>query len=182
VAVDGAVGAGIHSPLAAGYWLPAAGCQGRLSSRHPDNLPDRDMDEARAAAMMTESAAVLRNAGSTVCLPAWQSCLWTIPSGFRHRHRRVLRRPAADRVDILMPHGINLLVLDHAPPGLARRIALYGQLLFDEDPVSRVRWVAIRIGWRWPGDNLARVHRRRPRRVTHSPQIWLDRARQLRSL
>jgi len=31
---------------------------------------------------------------------------------------------AADRVDILMPHGINLLILDHAPPGLARRIAL----------------------------------------------------------
>src|SRR5579863_1524046 len=102
----------------AGCWLPAA--RGGCRPGTPIICQTGDMDEARAAEMMTESAAVLRNAGSTVCLPAWQSCLWTIPSGFRHRHRRVLRRPAADRVDILMPHGINLLVIGPCSAGIGQ--------------------------------------------------------------
>ena len=44
--------------------------------------------------------------------------------------------------DILMPPGVDLLVLDHAPLELAGRVAARGRLLFDDDPVSRVRWEA----------------------------------------
>lgn len=44
--------------------------------------------------------------------------------------------------DILMPPGMDLLVLDHAPLELARRVAVGGKLLFENDPVSRVRWEA----------------------------------------
>ncbi len=41
-----------------------------------------------------------------------------------------------------MPPGVDLLVLDHAPLELAGRVAARGRLLFDDDPVSRVRWEA----------------------------------------
>jgi uncharacterized protein len=38
----------------------------------------------------------------------------------------------------LMPPGVDLLVLDHAPLELAGRVAARGRLIFDDDPVSRV--------------------------------------------
>lgn len=41
-----------------------------------------------------------------------------------------------------MPPGVDLLVLDGAPLEIVDRIALTGELLFDDDPVARVRWVA----------------------------------------
>lgn len=44
--------------------------------------------------------------------------------------------------DVLLPSGADLVVLNTAPMELAGRIALDGQLLFDDDPVARVRWVA----------------------------------------
>ncbi len=44
--------------------------------------------------------------------------------------------------DVLLPAGVDLLVLNGAPLELAGRVALDGQLLFDDDPVARVRWVA----------------------------------------
>lgn len=42
--------------------------------------------------------------------------------------------------DVLLPPGVDLLVLDHAPLELAGRIAVAGTLLFERDPVARVRW------------------------------------------
>jgi predicted nucleotidyltransferase len=44
--------------------------------------------------------------------------------------------------EILLPPGVDLLVLDHAPLELAGRVALGGKLLYDDDPVARVRWEA----------------------------------------
>jgi uncharacterized protein len=44
--------------------------------------------------------------------------------------------------DVLLPAGVDLVVLNTAPLELAGRIALQGQLLFDDDPVARVRWLA----------------------------------------
>jgi len=44
--------------------------------------------------------------------------------------------------DVLLPDGIDLLVLDTAPLELAGRVALHGVLLFDDDPPARVRWQA----------------------------------------
>ena len=48
--------------------------------------------------------------------------------------------PAAFEVDL--PAGVDLLVLNDAPLELAGRVALDGELLFDDDPPARVRWVA----------------------------------------
>lgn len=42
--------------------------------------------------------------------------------------------------DILLPPGVDLLVLNHAPLELAGRVAAAGKLLFEQDPVARVRW------------------------------------------
>ncbi len=44
--------------------------------------------------------------------------------------------------EILLPPGVDLLVLDRAPLELAGRVAVGGKLLFDADPVARVRWEA----------------------------------------
>ena len=45
--------------------------------------------------------------------------------------------------DVLLPAGVDLLVLDDAPLELAGRVAAGGRLLFDDDPVARVRWEAM---------------------------------------
>jgi hypothetical protein len=44
--------------------------------------------------------------------------------------------------DVPVPDGVDLLVLNGAPLELAGRVALHGQLLFDDDPPSRVAWQA----------------------------------------
>jgi predicted nucleotidyltransferase len=48
--------------------------------------------------------------------------------------------PASFEVDL--PRGVDLVVLNTAPLELAGRIAVDGQLLYDDDPPARVRWVA----------------------------------------
>lgn len=50
------------------------------------------------------------------------------------------RRPQA--FEILLPAGVDLLVLDDAPIELAGRVALFGRLLFETDRNSRVVWEA----------------------------------------
>ena len=44
--------------------------------------------------------------------------------------------------DVLLPPGVDLVVLNGAPLEVAGRIARDGRLLFDDDPPARVRWVA----------------------------------------
>ncbi len=44
--------------------------------------------------------------------------------------------------DVVLPPGVDLLVLNGAPLELAGRVAVDGVLLFDDDPAARVRWVA----------------------------------------
>jgi uncharacterized protein len=44
--------------------------------------------------------------------------------------------------DVELPPGVDLVVLNTAPLWLAGRIALYGRLLFDDDPPARVAWQA----------------------------------------
>lgn len=39
--------------------------------------------------------------------------------------------------------GVDLLVLNSAPLELAGRVAVEGRLLFDDDPVARVRWTSM---------------------------------------
>lgn len=49
---------------------------------------------------------------------------------------------APQQYDVLLPDGVDLLVLNDAPLELAGRVALEGKLLFDDDPPQRVRWLA----------------------------------------
>lgn len=51
-------------------------------------------------------------------------------------------REAPSPWEVLLPPGVDLLVLDDAPLELAGRVALHGVLLFDDDPPARVRWQA----------------------------------------
>jgi predicted nucleotidyltransferase len=44
--------------------------------------------------------------------------------------------------EVLLPPGVDLLVLDDAPLELAGRVAARGRLLFEDDQVARVRWEA----------------------------------------
>lgn len=47
-----------------------------------------------------------------------------------------------DPWDVLLPPGVDLLVLDDAPLELVGRVAVHGRLLFDDDPPARVEWQA----------------------------------------
>jgi predicted nucleotidyltransferase len=44
--------------------------------------------------------------------------------------------------EVLLPPRVDLLVLNDAPLELAGRVAVEGVLLFEDDPVARVHWVA----------------------------------------
>ena len=49
---------------------------------------------------------------------------------------------APSSFEVLLPNGVDLLVLDTAPLELAGVVALHGRLLFEDDPAERVRWQA----------------------------------------
>src|SRR5260370_16848431 len=101
-----------------------------------------EMKEARAAEVMAESAVVLRNAGARFAY------LYGSRASGQYRPDADIDIAAyfggqpPNAFEILMPPGVDLLVLDHAPLELAGRVAARGRLLFDDDPVSRVRWEA----------------------------------------
>jgi uncharacterized protein len=62
--------------------------------------------------------------------------------------------------EVRVPTGVDLVVLNGAPLELAGRIALEGRLLFDDDPPSRVRWVAdTRKIWLDERPRFERAHR-----------------------
>jgi predicted nucleotidyltransferase len=128
----------VHSPSVGGHQGTHVGQQTGI----PMICQTGSMDEARAAEVMAESAAALRKAGARFA--------------YLHGSRASGQyRPDSDvdiaayfggqptnAFDILLPPGVDLLVLDHAPLELAGRVAARGRLLFDDDPVSRVRWEA----------------------------------------
>lgn len=47
-----------------------------------------------------------------------------------------------DPWSLSLPPMVDVVVLDSAPPFLAGRVALWGVLLFDDDPPARVHWQA----------------------------------------
>jgi predicted nucleotidyltransferase len=49
---------------------------------------------------------------------------------------------APQAYEVLVPPGVDLLVLDDAPLELAGRVAMEGVLLFDDAPEDRVAWLA----------------------------------------
>ena len=99
------------------------------------------MDES-SDAVLAEAVAVLRQAGAVFA--------------YLHGSRATgYHRPDSDidvaayfgdqppnSFEVLLPPHVDLLVLDDAPLELAGRVAAGGRLLFDDDPVARVRWEA----------------------------------------
>jgi predicted nucleotidyltransferase len=98
------------------------------------------MDEARAAEVMAESAAVLRQAGARFAYLHGSRAFGPYRPDSDVDIAAYFGGQPPNAFDILMPPGVDLLVLDHAPLELAGRVAARGRLLFDDDPVSRVRW------------------------------------------
>lgn len=101
------------------------------------------MDEAQALAAIADATTVLKAAGARFAY------LHGSRAGGEHRPDSDIDIAAyfggghpPQAFDILMPPGVDLMVLDHAPLELAGRVAVSGRLLFEEDPVSRVRWEA----------------------------------------
>jgi uncharacterized protein len=100
------------------------------------------MDEARAAEVMAESAAVLRRAGARFAYLYGSRALGQYRRDSDVDIAAYFGGQPPNAFDILMPSGVDLLVLDHAPLELAGRVAARGKLLYDDDPVIRVRWGA----------------------------------------
>ncbi len=100
------------------------------------------MDEAEAAAVLAQSVAVLRRAGARFAYLHGSRALGQHRPDSDIDIAAYFGREPPNAFDVLMPPGVDLLVLDHAPLELAGRVAARGKLLFEEDPVSRVRWEA----------------------------------------
>lgn len=47
-----------------------------------------------------------------------------------------------DSWNVLLPDGVDLVVLNTAPLWLTGRVAMQGEVLFDDDPSERVAWQA----------------------------------------
>lgn len=61
---------------------------------------------------------------------------------FGYRHRRLVADPPTPSLDVLLPPGADLLVLNGTPLELAGRVAVEGELLFEDDAAARVQWLA----------------------------------------
>lgn len=49
---------------------------------------------------------------------------------------------APQAFEVLLPSGVDLLILDNAPLEIAGRVAMEGVVLFEDDQDARVEWVA----------------------------------------
>lgn len=100
------------------------------------------MDESLEA-VIAEAVAVLRQAGARFAY------LHGSRAAGRHRDdsdvdiAAYFGGQAPKSFDVLLPPGVDLLILDDAPLELAGRVAVGGRLLFEDDQVARIRWEAM---------------------------------------
>lgn len=94
-------------------------------------------------AVIAEAVAVLRQAGAQFAY------LHGSRASGRHRPDSDIDiaayfagRPPTS-FEVLLPPGVDLLVLNDAPLELAGRVAVGGRLLFEDDQIARVRWEAM---------------------------------------
>ncbi|MGH3182131.1 MAG: nucleotidyltransferase domain-containing protein [Streptosporangiaceae bacterium] len=92
--------------------------------------------------MTAESVAVLRRAGARFAYLYGSRAAGTHRAGSDVDLAAFFGDHPPESFEILLPPEVDLLVLDHAPLELAGRVAVGGRLLFEEDPVARVRWEA----------------------------------------
>ena len=99
------------------------------------------MDD-EAAAATAESIGVLRQAGARFAYLHGSRAAGTHRPGSDIDIAAYFGDRPPQPFEILLPPGVDLLVLDRAPLELAGRVAVGGKLLYDDDPVARVRWEA----------------------------------------
>ena len=92
--------------------------------------------------MIAESSAVLKNAGARFAYLFGSRAAGQYRPDSDTDIAAYFGDSAPNAFDILMPPNVDFLILDHAPLELAGRVATRGRLLFEEDPVVRVRWEA----------------------------------------
>ncbi|HEY2576379.1 MAG TPA: nucleotidyltransferase domain-containing protein [Streptosporangiaceae bacterium] len=100
------------------------------------------MDEGQVAAAMAETVAVLRQAGARFAYLHGSRAAGGHRPGSDIDIAAYFGDQPPESFEILVPPGVDLLVLDRAPLELAGRVAVGGKLLFEDDPVARVRWEA----------------------------------------
>ena len=99
------------------------------------------MDDTGAAAI-AESVAVLKQAGARFAYLHGSRATGRHHPGSDIDIAAYFGDRPPESFEILLPPGVDLLVLDHAPLELAGRVAAGGRLLYEDDPVARIRWEA----------------------------------------
>jgi predicted nucleotidyltransferase len=102
----------------------------------------RDMDES-SAAVTAEAVAVLRQAGARFAYLHGSRAAGHHHAGSDIDIAAYFGDQPPNSFDVLLPPGVDLLILDGAPLELAGRVAIGGRLLFDDDSAARVRWEAM---------------------------------------
>jgi predicted nucleotidyltransferase len=101
------------------------------------------VDQTRLATMIAESLTTLREAGARfVYLHGSRATGQYRPGSDVDLAAYFGSQPPPNSFDILLPPGVDLLVLDGAPLELAGRVAAGGKLLYQDDPAARIRWEA----------------------------------------
>lgn len=98
------------------------------------------MNEEDVEQRTAEAVATLRSAGAAFAYLHGSRARGTQRSGSDIDLAACFGPGAPQSFEVLLPAGVDLVVLDHAPLELAGRIALEGVLLFEDDPAARVRW------------------------------------------
>ncbi|ADP80443.1 nucleotidyltransferase domain-containing protein [Pseudofrankia inefficax] len=102
------------------------------------------MDETRAATATREAVDALRQAGARFAYLHGSYAVGRQQSDSDIDIAAYFGGPVPpNSFDILLPTGVDLLVLDKAPLELAGRVAAGGRLLFEEDRAARVHWEAM---------------------------------------
>lgn len=92
--------------------------------------------------LLTEVTAVLRRRGARFAYVFGSQARGTARASSDLDVAAYFGPPAPASFEVLLPPGVDLLVLDDAPLELRGRVALEGSLIFDVDPAERVRWEA----------------------------------------
>lgn len=101
-----------------------------------------NMDVSQVGSVTAESIAALRRAGARFAYLFGSRAAGSHRPGSDIDIAAYFGEQPPNSFEILLPPGVDLLVLDRAPLELAGRVAVGGKLLFEDDPVARVRWEA----------------------------------------
>lgn len=105
-------------------------------------MPDLSMAEAVDRELKQEIIDALRRAGAVFALLHGSRVTGQSQADSDVDVAAWWRSDAPASFEVHSPPGVDLMVLNDAPLELAGRVAVEGQLLFDDDPPARVRWIA----------------------------------------